>query len=353
MQRYIRQTTLKAIGRKGQQRLSAAQVVIIGCGGLGSIAAPYLAAAGVGEILLVDGDRIDQSNLHRQVFYRDTDVGSPKAIKLGEHLRSLNPEVTVKVVDQMVSKGNIESILKNVDLVLECTDDIQTKYLVNDYCHYWRIPLIYGAIYQFSGYLSLFENRNEESIHLRDVFPEPNDQIPSCSEVGVLGTLAGIIGLLQTQEAIKFILQVGSGLQGKLLTYDALENQQMMLSLQKTFHRDIAELIARNPYRSIKCTAPTVTVKELFDNRSKYHLVSILEPMEHVNIDPQVIHQPLSKIIPEKWKLDQKDLIPVFYCRSGKRSGNLVEAILKHQPEVEIYSLAGGLIAYQGLAPTQ
>ncbi len=346
MERYARQTALKEIGTAGQKRLASAVVTVIGCGGLGCIAAPYLAAAGVGQLVLVDGDRIDKSNLHRQVFYSDSDIGKNKARNLSERIKRLNPEIQVEWVDEMLTKEKAQDVLANSTLVVECTDHIQTKYLVNDFCHHLRIPLIYGAIHQFVGYVSLFENNSGDGIHLRDAFPEMNEEIPSCSEVGVLGTVAGTIGLLQANEALKFLLGLENPLAGRLLQYDFLANEQYTIRLKKTYTKLIVEQIQESTYLSEVCEVPEISTEELLTNRHQYQLISILPQNEHENIDDDVLHQPLQTINPTLWSDFSSNLIPVLYCKSGKRSSKLVQKIIAHRPDLQIYSLSGGINAF-------
>lgn len=341
--RYIRQTLLDQIGDSGQQKLLAANIVVIGCGGLGSIAAPYLAGAGVGKITLVDADKPHISNLHRQVFFEDASYSQSKSKALANHIQRLNPTIEVIVVEQMITKKNIEEIVNGATVVLECTDNIQTKYLVNDYCHIYNIPLVYGAIHKYDGYVSLFTNADKETIHLRDIFAVPNEDIPTCSEVGVMGTLAGLIGILQANEAIKFITEAGSTLINHLLTYNILDNTQMKLKLKKSYKNDVAAIYQVSSYISkINCDITEITKEELEANRTKYNLVSILEDYEHKDIDNDVEHIPLSTIHPEEL-VEDIEVPTVFYCTTGKRSAVLVRMMKAVDPAIEIYSLKGGV----------
>lgn len=341
--RYIRQTLLNQIGESGQAKLSAAHIVVIGCGGLGSIAAPYLAGAGVGKITLVDADRPHVSNLHRQVFFDQSSMSKTKSQALTDHVKSLNPTIKVIAIEQMVAKKNIDEIIKGATAVLECTDHIQSKYLVNDYCHNHNIPLVYGAIHKYDGYVSLFQNIDKESIHLRDIFAVPNEDIPTCSEVGVMGTLAGLIGLMQANEAIKHITGAGTTLVDQLLTYNILDNTQMKLKLKKSYKNDVAAIYQVSSYQSkSNCDITEITLEELQANRSKYELISILEDYEHQDIDDDVEHMPLSTIHPEEL-VDDLEGPTVFYCTTGKRSAVLVRMMKAVDSEVEIFSLKGGL----------
>lgn len=346
-ERYIRQLLLDKIGETGQRKLLSAHVVIIGCGGLGSIAAPYLAGAGVGKLTLVDGDVPHISNLHRQVFFNTKDKHVTKSMAIAQHIQKLNPEVELDVVSEMASKVNIKSIISNASLVLECTDNVQTKYLVNDLCHLLHIPLVYAAIHKYEGYISLFDNKDAQSVHLRDAFPVPDESIPSCSEVGVLGTIAGIIGIMQANEAIKYLTEIGNPLIGKLLTYDALDSSQSIISLKKVYMHDMHQMFESNAYQSIsQVEAPEITLRDLFANRSEYKLISILDESEHESIDKQILHMPLNTIDPSSWsKMTKKP--SVFYCKTGARSASLVASIKSMDATANVYSLKGGLMEYK------
>ena len=341
--RYIRQTLLDAIGENGQSKLLQAHVVVVGCGGLGSIAAPYLAGAGIGKLTLVDGDIPHISNLHRQVFFDSHPTDLSKSEALGKHIRELNPEIEVYVVSKMISKDSIDAYMKSADIVLECTDNIHVKYLVNDYCAKEGIPMVYGAIHKYDGYVSFFENEDIGSIHLRDIFPEPNVDIPSCSEVGVMGTLAGVIGLMQANETIKYISGAGKCLTGKLLTYNILDNEQLKLKLKKTYTQDINAVFQSNTYiQESVCASYEINLSDLMKNRSEYELISILEDYEHQDIDDHVKRMPLNEFDLHKWKAIS-DKVHVFYCQSGARSGALTNAILSQYPNSKVLSLAEGL----------
>lgn len=341
--RYIRQTLLDQIGENGQAKLSAAHVVVIGCGGLGSIAAPYLAGAGVGKITLVDADRPHISNLHRQVFFDESSMIKTKSQALADHIKNLNPTIEVIAIEQMVVKKNIHEITKGATVVLECTDNIQTKYLVNDYCHMGNVPVVYGAIHKYDGYVSLFQNVDKESIHLRDIFATPNEDIPTCSEVGVMGTLAGLIGVMQANEAIKYITGAGQTLIDQLLTYNILDNTQMKLKLKKSYKNEVSAIYQVSSYQSKSdCDITEITLAELQSNRSKYDLISVLEDYEHKDIDNEVEHMPLSTIHPEEL-VDDLEGSTVFYCTTGKRSAVLVRMMKAIDSDIEVFSLKGGV----------
>lgn len=223
-QRYARQLQLPEVGPAGQQRLAAARIVILGAGGLGSPAALYLAAAGVGQLTLIDDDRVERSNLHRQVLHTDANVGLHKTDSARQTLTALNPQIKIRTHTQRLDADTVDALLAGHDLILDGSDNFPTRYLLSAASQRLRLPLIYGAVERFSGQLSVFDPRREDSPCYRCLFPEPPapGDAPNCSEAGVLGVLPGIVGLLQTTEALKLILGIGEPLVGQLLCLDAL-----------------------------------------------------------------------------------------------------------------------------------
>ena len=221
--RYARHIILPNIGGEGQRKLMRAKVLLIGAGGLGSPAAMYLAAAGVGTLGLVDFDRVDLSNLQRQLLHDTDDVGRPKVESATERLRSLNPNVDVIPHDVVLSSENAFEIMEPYDVVVDGSDNFPVRYLVNDATQMLGKPLVYGSIYQFEGQASVFLPGSETPCY-RCLFPNPPPPgtVPSCAEAGVFGVLPGIIGSIQAVEAIKLVIGVGEPLVGKLLLFDAL-----------------------------------------------------------------------------------------------------------------------------------
>jgi len=221
--RYSRQMILPGIGGKGQRKLAEARVFIMGAGGLGSPAAMYLAAAGVGNIGLADFDRVELHNLQRQILHRTPDIGLLKVDSGKKTLESLNPEVQVQVYSERITSANIREIIKDYHLVLDGSDNFPTRFLVNDACFFEKKTLISGAILRFDGQLSTFKPCAGGPCY-RCLFPEPPPPgtVPSCQEAGILGAVAGIIGLLQANEALKEILGLGKSMAGRLLLFNAL-----------------------------------------------------------------------------------------------------------------------------------
>src|SRR5690606_15528037 len=225
-QRYARHLSLPEVGLKGQQRLEQACVTLIGAGGLGSPAAFYLAAAGVGNLRLVDDDRVERSNLQRQILHTDDRLGQLKVQSAAQSLSALNPRCRIEPVQARASADNIESLLAGSDVVVDGADNFPARYLLNDACVKLGLPLVYGAVHRFEGQASVFDagrHRGDAPCY-RCLFPEPPpaEAAPNCSEAGVLGVLPGLIGLIQATEAIKLILGIGDSLAGRLLHVDAL-----------------------------------------------------------------------------------------------------------------------------------
>lgn len=248
IQRYSRHIILSDVGGKGQRKLAQAKVLIIGAGGLGSPAALYLAAAGVGTLGLVDGDVVDLSNLQRQILHSTATLGKPKVESGQRMLAALNPDVTVKTHQYHVNTGNIMSLVEEFDLVLDGSDNFSTRFLVNDACYFAKKTLISGSIFRFEGQLTTIKPQAGFPCY-RCLYPEPPPAglVPNCQEAGVLGVLAGTIGVLQASEAIKEILGIGETLADKLLIYDALEMKFRKVSRPK------------DPACPLCGTSPTIT----------------------------------------------------------------------------------------------
>jgi molybdopterin-synthase adenylyltransferase len=260
LDRYARHIILPGVGAAGQQKLLGAKILVIGAGGLGSPILLYLAAAGVGTLGVVDFDTVDLTNLQRQILHSTPDVGKSKTLSAKESLERLNPDVKVEIYRERLSSQNAREIFRNYDLVIDGSDNFPTRYLVNDACVFEKKPLIYGAISQFEGQLSLFNvitgsdsDKPSKSPCYRCLFPVPPKAgtILSCAEAGVFGVLPGVVGSLMATEAVKFILGLGESLAGTLLHYDGLYNEMRRVTIK------------RNPKCIVCGDAPSIT--ELID----------------------------------------------------------------------------------------
>jgi len=220
--RYSKHLMLEQVGEAGQQKLLASKVLIIGAGGLGSPAALYLAAAGIGTIGIVDADKVELSNLHRQIIHHTTDLGIEKVKSAETKMHAINPDVTVRAYHQRIMAANIRQIITEYDFVIDASDNFPTKFLINDACFFQKIPFSHAGVLRFDG--QLITVLPGKTTCYRCIFhsPPPAGVVPSCSQAGVLGTLAGVIGSLQATEAIKYLLGIGGLLTGTLLTYNAL-----------------------------------------------------------------------------------------------------------------------------------
>ncbi|MBS0462393.1 MAG: molybdopterin-synthase adenylyltransferase MoeB [Proteobacteria bacterium] len=225
-ERYSRHLRLPEIGEQGQRKLEAARVVLLGAGGLGAPAAFYLAAAGVGTLVLADDDVVDRSNLQRQILHADARIGMGKVESARIALAGLNPRTQVEGFAQRVTAANVESILDGADVVIDGADNFAARYLLNDACVKLGVPLVYGAVHRFEGQVSVFDAGRRRGIApcYRCLFPEPPppEAAPNCAQAGVLGVLPGVIGMLQATEALKLLLGLGQSLAGRLLHFDAL-----------------------------------------------------------------------------------------------------------------------------------
>ena len=223
-ERYARQLQLPQVGEAGQAQLTAAKVVVLGAGGLGAPVALYLAAAGVGQLTLIDDDKVERSNLHRQIIHADARVGMAKTESARIALQALNPRVRIETRTERLQASNVERLLAGHDLLIDGADNFPARYLLAAASLRLKLPMVYGAVERFSGQLSVFDPRRDESPCYRCLFPEPPAaaDAPNCSEAGVLGVLPGLVGLLQATEALKLLLGLGEPLVGRLLSFDAL-----------------------------------------------------------------------------------------------------------------------------------
>lgn len=222
VERYSRQILLKEVGGKGQEKLLASRVLVVGAGGLGSPASLYLAAAGVGTLGLMDGDRVDLSNLQRQIAHHTADLGAPKVESAAAKLSAVNPDVRVRLHPEHATAANILEIAREYDFVIDGTDNFAAKFLINDACHFAGVPFSHAGILRFDG--QLLTVLPGETACCRCVFggPPPQGAVPTCSQAGVLGAMAGVIGCLQAVEALKHLLGAGDLLVDRMLVFDAL-----------------------------------------------------------------------------------------------------------------------------------
>jgi len=236
IERYSRHIILPEVGGTGQAKLLESRVFMVGAGGLGSPVAYYLAAAGVGTIGIADADHVDMSNLQRQILHNNNRIGMLKAESAKQTLESLNPDVTVNAHNYYITADNVREIIRDYDLIIDGCDNFPTRFLINDACFFEQKPLISGAMFRFEGQVATFKPHQEQgSPCYRCLYPEPPPPglVPSCSEAGILGALAGAVGTIQAVEAVKELLGIGDSLAGKLMVFDALRMEWKKLKLRK------------------------------------------------------------------------------------------------------------------------
>jgi adenylyltransferase/sulfurtransferase len=357
--RYSRHLILPDVGVAGQKKLKAARVLLVGAGGLGSPAALYLAAAGVGTIGIVDFDVVDKTNLQRQVLHGTAAVGRPKLESARERLEDLNPNVRVETFETRLTSENALDIIREFDIVADGTDNFPTRYLVNDACVLLGKPNVYGSIFRFEGQASVFFAREGPCYRCLYAEPPPPGLVPSCAEGGVLGVLPGIIGSIQAMETIKLILGVGEPLIGRLLLFDALKLSFRELKLAKDpdcpvcgRHPTVTELIDYEAFCGIGA-APTyegvevtpLELKDELDQGKELVLLDVREPHEYeiAHIEG-VTFIPLGELPERLRELDDHAEI-VTYCHHGGRSLKAVE-ILKAAGFAKVRSLRGGIDAW-------
>lgn len=367
--RYARHIVLPEVGRAGQEQLKQSRVLLVGAGGLGSPAAMYLAAAGVGTLGIVDGDTVDVSNLQRQILHGESDLGRPKTASAADALRRINPHVVLELHPVFLDQTNALELVGAYDIVVDGTDNFTTRYLVNDACVMTGVPNAYGSIFRFEGQASLFADRGADGDAgpgpcYRCLHPEPPPAglIPNCAEGGVFGVLPGIIGTIQATEAIKFLLNrhrveddvLGDSLRGRLLLFDALGMSFRTLKLRRDPKcpvcgdaPTITTLQAVQAECSMENTMNELTVTDLkteLDSETAPVLLDVREDVERAvsHIEPS-LHIPMGEI-PERLAELPRDGM-VVYCKVGGRSARVI-AFLEEQGFTGLRNLTGGVTAW-------
>lgn len=365
--RYSRHLMLPEIGPEGQGRLKASRVLIIGAGGLGSPAAIYLAAAGIGTIGLADHDRVESHNLQRQILHHESDIGRPKVASGRETLAAINPHIALNLHPEGITRANAIDLVSGYDLVVDGSDNFPTRYLVTDATHLVRRPLIHGSVYRFEGQVSVFDSRAGGPCY-RCLFPEPprGDAAPNCAEAGVLGALCGLIGSLQAIEAIKNLLGIGRSAAGTLLVIDALAFEFRTLRIDP------------NPDCPLCSSTPSITALETqsTETMSAENMNPIADEMDPLAVSRYLASNPEAVVvdvrepaelavcrlagstdIPMRQIPGSLDVLarqqPLFIlCHHGNRSRMVVQ-FLRQQGFEQVINIRGGINAWaQTVDPT-
>ncbi len=346
--------SLPGVGEEGQKRISAAKVLIVGAGGLGSPAALYLAAAGVGTLAIADPDTVEVSNLQRQVLHDTPSAGKPKVDSAAVRLGALNPGIRVVKHRLRIDDSNAREIIGKYDIVVDGTDRVATRYLLNDACYFEKKPLVHGAVYRFEGQAAVFTPGGP---CYRCVFPAPGAEPPSCADAGVLGVLPGLVGMIQATETLKYILGVGRSLAGRLL----LVNVQDMSFHEMALERDPdCPLCGGKPSihgvqgLKVECQEgkgiASITVgklQSLVEGGRPPVLLDVREANEwNAGHLPGAVWIPLGQLAGRLAELDSAE-DTVVYCRTGHRSG-IAAGIMGGKGFRNVRNLAGGIVAWKG-----
>ncbi|PYI91830.1 MAG: molybdenum cofactor biosynthesis protein MoeB [Verrucomicrobia bacterium] len=357
--RYSRQLNLREVGEEGQRRLKNASVLCIGAGGLGSPAALYLAAAGVGTVGIVDNDVVDLSNLHRQLLHGTRDIGRKKADSARERLLNINPGIQINIHPTRLCAGNAIDLIGAYDTIVDGSDNLPTRYLSSDVCVWQKKPNIYGSVHQFEGQVSVFAPHLGGPCY-RCLFPDPPpaDAIPSCAEAGVLGVVPGLIGVMQAMEAIKLILGIGDNLVGRLLHIDTLSLRFREFKLKRD--RDcpvcgeapsIVEPIDYEQFCSARsdtkiAALSPIELNDRLKKNEKIALIDVREPFEfEIARLPNARLLPLGKIATDFNEIPREGTAVVI-CKSGIRSARAIEFLRGHGFD-NLLNLEGGMDAWR------
>jgi molybdopterin/thiamine biosynthesis adenylyltransferase/rhodanese-related sulfurtransferase/molybdopterin converting factor small subunit len=362
IKRYSRHLIMPEVGVEGQKKLKASKVLCIGAGGLGSPAAMYLAAAGVGTLGIVDFDTVDFSNLQRQILHGTPDVGRSKLASAKDRLNAINPNVKIEMYETALSSQNALELFAPYDVILDGTDNFPTRYLVNDACVLLGKPNAYGSIFRFEGQASVFATKDVPCYRCLYPEPPPPGLVPSCAEGGVLGVLPGIIGVIQATETIKLLIGVGEPLIGRFMIYDALKMKFRELKLRKDpdcpvcgTHPSVTKLIDYEQFCGVVPAAPepvavnnateitSVELKRRLDHGDRLKIVDVREPNEYqINRIAGSELIPLGDIPKRYQELNKSDEI-VVQCKSGARSAKAAD-FLRSVGFTRVLNLKGGIL---------
>lgn len=346
--RYNRQIILPELGEAGQYKLLKSSVLIIGAGGLGTAILPYLAAAGVGEIGIVDDDIIELSNLQRQVIYKSSSVGKYKVEEAKAMIAELNPSVKVNAIAEKLSGKNALSLFEKYDIIVDATDNLQIKYLINDACLVTNKPMVYGSIFRFQGQVSVFNYQNGPTY--RCLYPDENSSSVNCTDAGVIGISVGIIGMLQANEVIKMILGIGEVLNGKILVYNILNNEQQKYDFEKNNLFLIDRITFEEKYKAGENVVEEVTPESVLSKIDSEEVLFL--DVRNVDELPKInfkngIQIPLMNLENELGKLNPNKTIFV-YCQFGIRS-KIAAELLQKKAFKNVKSISGGALAMKQL----
>jgi len=350
---FKRQITLSEIGEVGQQKLQEAKILVVGCGGLGSPISVYLASSGIGKLHLIDFDTVDISNLHRQVFYSLKDIGKFKSECLSNFIQQRAPFTEVSFSSEAITKENAIELISEYDVIIDGTDSLPTKYLLNDVCVILEKPLVYGSLYKFDGYVSAFNLKQEDgsfSANLRDAFPDMNTTTANCEEAGTLNAIVGMIATAQVNEVLKIITGIGKPLSNELLIYNVLQNTQLKMKLSPNILKEeIVSLFNTQNYFDSACGTQNpdwqISPKELKNKIGDPNL-ELIAVLPNLKL-PFKVHQtiPIQEFDASTLNVD-KEKTYVMVCQRGFNSYKATEQLKEKYPSLQVFNLTGGIRNY-------
>lgn len=366
IKRFEKHLLLKEISVKGQKRIKAARIVVCGAGALGSPVIQYLAAAGVGTIKVVDDNDVALADVSSQVLHSSRDVNRPRVASAKDKVRNINKSIEFEAENVKLDAGNIEEIFDGYDLVVDCTDNYKARYLINDACALLDIPLVFASIYQYEGRVGIFNHNGGPC--LRCLYPEPPEPglVPTCAEGGTISPLAGIVGSIQANEALKLIIGIGDHLDGKLLTVDSLyltsrilnvkkDSKCPLCGLSKTIlsvedfdYEDFCGLKEPDDEVPVEGITPEELTKRM-DSNDPMTIIDVREPHERAIMRfPNAIIIPIGQLARRMKELDP-DVDTIFICKSGKRSILAINTLREAGYEGKMYNLKGGIDAMKDI----
>jgi len=342
MERYSRHIALNEVGQEGQDKLSNARILVVGAGGLGCPVLQYLAAAGIGKLGIIDNDEVEESNLQRQVLYGTSSIGINKALAAKDRLQDLNPTISIQAINEKLSTLNAVPLFEDYDIIVDGSDNLETRYLINDASLITNRSVVYGAIYKFEGQLSVFNYKNGPTY--RCIFPEPpRNELLNCAEAGVLGVLPGIIGSMQANEVLKIVLGIKGVLSGKLYCYNAKTSAGYLLNIEK--NEQLIAQIKGEPLQEQSTTFCKTSIEEIsIDEALKKEQPLFLDvrnkdekPILEIENYQQI---PLPEISENLNRINPKSEIIVL-CQGGNRSRKAAHILLQNSFN-SCYNLKGG-----------
>lgn len=364
--RFNKHLMLREIGVKGQKRIKAAKVLIAGLGALGSPVVQYLAAAGVGTLGIVDFDEVSVGNLQSQVIHGTRDIHRPKSASARDTIRAINPKIKVEVISEKLEAENITDIIQDYDVIVDCTDNYKARYLINDACVLAGKPVVFGAIYQFEGQVSVFNAKLGPCLRCQFPAPPPAGLVPTCAEGGVISPLPGIIGSIQANEVLKLIIGGGESLAGKLLVADTWNLHTSILPVHKN---DACPICGKKPsifevkdfdyegFCGLKQDENEIPVEGIeaeelakrIERGDALTIVDVREPHERaIHRFPNAIVIPIGQLARRQKELDP-DVDTIFICREGKRSILAINTLREAGYKGPMYNLKGGIEAARSI----